>query len=207
MVYPGDYYANLVQSGLLAADFASLNLAQPAYSGRQAYHPHTYVYTNSQHGGHNGHGSAYYSPTSSQHSERSAAHHPTYAHHAAATAAKDPADKYNPREYEFAGEREGDARRAKFFVIKSYSREDVVHSIRHGIWCSTESGNVRLNRAFDERAAPAVYLFFSVNSSGAFCGCAEMLSRVDFESKSELWTQDKWKGKFDVKWIYVKVSG
>jgi hypothetical protein len=31
-----------------------------------------------------------------------------------------------------------------------------------------------------------------------------MVSRVDFDSKSELWAQDKWKGKFDVKWIYVK---
>lgn len=65
-------------------------------------------------------------------------------------------------------------------------------------------GNAKLNQAFDDAQTSSVYLFFSVNGSGQFCGCAEMVSRVDFESKSELWAQDKWKGKFDVKWIYVK---
>lgn len=50
----------------------------------------------------------------------------------------------------------------------------------------------------------SVYLLFSVNSSGQFCGLAEMTSKVDFEAKSNVWAQDKWKGKFEVKWIFVK---
>lgn len=37
-----------------------------------------------------------------------------------------------------------------------------------------------------------------------FSGMAEMTSQVDFDAKSELWTQDKWKGKFDLRWIFVK---
>lgn len=116
--------------------------------------------------------------------------------------------KYNPIEFRFNGELDGMSHHlSRFFVIKSYSKDDVVHSIKHGIWCSTEIGNARLNEAFDacnRSGGGSVYLFFSVNGSGQFCGCAEMVSRVDFESRSELWSQDKWKGKFDVKWIYVK---
>ena len=114
--------------------------------------------------------------------------------------------KYNPKEFQYNGEAE-QGKESKFFIIKSYSKEDVVHSIRHGVWCSTESGNAKLNQAFaDKQKAQhmSVYLFFSVNGSGQFCGMAEMVSGVDFDSKCEIWTQDKWKGKFELKWIYVK---
>ena len=38
--------------------------------------------------------------------------------------------------------------RARYFVIKSYSEEDVDESILNGVWCSTEHGNRRLNKAF-----------------------------------------------------------
>jgi len=31
-----------------------------------------------------------------------------------------------------------------------------------------------------------------------------MLSNVDYASSSSVWAQDKWKGQFKVKWIYVK---
>lgn len=49
-----------------------------------------------------------------------------------------------------------------------------------------------------------IYLLFSVNSSGHFCGVAQMTSPVDYNSVSSVWHQDKWKGKFSLKWIYVK---
>ena len=94
---------------------------------------------------------------------------------------------------------------ARFFVIKSYSEDDVFASIKHNVWCSTEHGNRRLNSAYikGEGNTP-VYLFFSVNGSRHFCGMAEMRSRVDFSRRTELWSQDKWRGCFQVKWIYVK---
>jgi hypothetical protein len=112
----------------------------------------------------------------------------------------------NPSEFYFNGEREGASNRARFFVIKSYSKEDVVLSVKHGYWCSTESGNLKLNQAFDEANAShgSVYLLFSINSSGEFCGLAEMTSNVDLSSNLDIWSQSKWKGKFSVKWIYVK---
>lgn len=50
-----------------------------------------------------------------------------------------------------------------------------------------------------------VYLLYSVNGSGHFCGVAQMVSPVDYNASSGVWAQgDKWKGQFKVKWIYVK---
>lgn len=108
-------------------------------------------------------------------------------------------NQYNPKEFNLI------PKGARFFVIKSYSEDDVHRSIKFNIWCSTEHGNRRLDQAFREREGKGpVYLFFSVNGSGHFCGMAEMISSVDYESKSHVWSQDKWKGKFDIKWIFIK---
>ena len=115
-------------------------------------------------------------------------------------------DKFNPTNFLFNGELENE-RSSRFFVIKSYSKEDVIHSIKNNIWCSTENGNSKLDEAFKRTVNQkhmSIYLFFSVNGSGQFCGMAEMVSSVDYKSSSQLWTQNKWKGKFDVKWIFVK---
>lgn len=95
---------------------------------------------------------------------------------------------------------------ARFFVIKSYSEDDIHRSIKYEIWCSTEHGNKRLDQAYREasRDSAPLYLFFSVNGSGHFCGMAQMVSSVDYKSNSSVWSQDKWKGQFRVRWIYVK---
>jgi len=75
-------------------------------------------------------------------------------------------------------------------------------SIRRGVWSSTENGNSKLNEA--KQKGP-VYLFFSVNASGQFLGVAKMISNVITEQQSQGWVQDgKWKGKFEVEWIYLK---
>lgn len=94
----------------------------------------------------------------------------------------------------------------RFFVIKSYSEDDIHRSIKYEIWCSTEHGNKRLDTAFRDaqHEGGRIYLLFSVNSSGHFCGVAQMTSPVDYNSVSSVWHQDKWKGKFSLKWIYVK---
>ncbi|XP_059049004.1 YTH domain-containing family protein 3 isoform X2 [Achroia grisella] len=107
---------------------------------------------------------------------------------------------YNPKEFDLG------APSARFFVIKSYSEDDIHRSIKYEIWCSTEHGNKRLDAAYREREreAGSVFLFFSVNGSGHFCGMARMTSAVDYNSNSSVWSQDKWKGQFRVRWIYVK---
>ncbi|CAO1624761.1 unnamed protein product [Parajaminaea phylloscopi] len=102
---------------------------------------------------------------------------------------------------------------ARFLVIKSFTEDDVHRSIRHGIWASTDKGNQRLNRVYLQcqkeaearNEEPIVYLFFSVNGSGHFCGLAAMTSAVDFDNSSDVWAQEgKWKGTFQVQHIFVK---
>ena len=107
--------------------------------------------------------------------------------------------QYNPKEFDL------NPKGARFFIIKSYAEDDIHRSIKYGIWCSTEYGNKRLDAAYREREGKGpIYLFFSVNGSGHFCGIAQMTSAVDHQSSANVWTQDKWKGQFTVKWIYVK---
>ncbi|XVF31233.1 hypothetical protein REPUB_Repub16aG0127800 [Reevesia pubescens] len=97
---------------------------------------------------------------------------------------------------------------AKFFVIKSYSEDDVHKSIKYNLWTSTPSGNKKLDAAFREAKEKPdgcpVFLLFSVNTSGQFVGLAEMVDQVDFNKTVEYWQQDKWTGCFPVKWHIVK---
>ena len=57
---------------------------------------------------------------------------------------------------------------AKFFVIKSYSADDVHKSIKYNVWSSTPNGNRRLDAAYTEaqgrspRRCP-IFLYFSVS--------------------------------------------
>ncbi|KAJ7137830.1 YT521-B-like domain-containing protein [Mycena epipterygia] len=94
---------------------------------------------------------------------------------------------------------------ARYFVIKSYTEDDVHKSLKYEIWSSTEPGNKRLDKAFKECGGRGpIYLFFSVNASGHFCGMAEMLTPVDYTRSSTVWASDKWKGVFKVRWIFVR---
>jgi len=78
------------------------------------------------------------------------------------------ADQYNQDDFPV------DYPDAKFFVIKSYSEDDVHKSIKYNVWSSTSSGNKKLDIAYEEaqrssvgkpRKCP-VFLLFSV--SGAY---------------------------------------
>ncbi|GAV64910.1 YTH domain-containing protein [Cephalotus follicularis] len=98
---------------------------------------------------------------------------------------------------------------AKFFIIKSYSEDDVHKSIKYNVWTSTVNGNKKLDAAYQEAQQKSggcpVFLFFSVNTSGQFVGLAEMVGPVDFEKSVNYWQQDnKWLGLFPVKWHIVK---
>ena len=109
------------------------------------------------------------------------------------------ANQYNPKEFNL------NPKNARYFIIKSYSEDDIHRSIKYSIWCSTDHGNKRLDAAYREREGKGpIYLLFSVNGSGHFCGMAQMMSSLDYNSSASVWAQDKWKGQFEVKWIYVK---
>ncbi|AQK51210.1 evolutionarily conserved C-terminal region 7 [Zea mays] len=101
---------------------------------------------------------------------------------------------------------------AKFFVIKSIGEADVHKSIKYGVWSSSSNGNIKLDSAFRDADRISrrhstkcpVFLFFSVNGSGHFCGMAEMVGPVDFHKDMDFWCQDKWTGCFPVRWHIVK---
>lgn len=56
---------------------------------------------------------------------------------------------------------------AKFFIIKSYSEDDVHKSIKYNVWASTPNGNKKLDAAYQEAAQKSescpVFLLFSVS--------------------------------------------
>ena len=96
---------------------------------------------------------------------------------------------------------------SKFFVIKSFSEEDVHKSIKYGVWSSSKNGNLTLSNAFQIKKEKngSVYLFFSCNGSGRYAGIARMKTPCDENRTFEFWTQDgKWTGLFDVEWIFIK---
>ncbi|KAF7213902.1 YTH domain-containing family protein 3 [Nothobranchius furzeri] len=108
-------------------------------------------------------------------------------------------NNYNPKDFDWS------LKNGRVFIIKSYSEDDIHRSIKYSIWCSTEHGNKRLDSAYRSLGNKGpLYLLFSVNGSGHFCGVAEMRSPVDYNAYAGVWSQDKWKGKFEVKWIFVK---
>lgn len=115
-------------------------------------------------------------------------------------------DKYNLEGFQSEYEN------AKFYVIKSYSEDDVHKCVKYDVWSSTPNGNRKLDDAFHVAETKAtevgskypVFLFFSVNGSGQFVGVAEMIGRVDFNKNMDFWQLDKWNGFFPVKWHIVK---
>lgn len=63
---------------------------------------------------------------------------------------------------------------AKFFIIKSYSEDNVHKSIKYGVWASTPNGNKKLDAAYREAKEKQdmcpVFLFFSVHPIYLFSG-------------------------------------
>jgi len=95
--------------------------------------------------------------------------------------------------------------KTRFFVIKSTNEMDVYSALKWGIWTSTELGNRRLTEALrGHHGYGPVLLLFSVNGSGRFCGVAEMLSAHEQDTMAGIWTERKWKGRFDIRWLFVK---
>lgn len=106
---------------------------------------------------------------------------------------------FNPPDYDV------NPANARFYIIKSNSEQDIRASIEHGVWCSTDHGNKKLDNCFknNQHNGPTI-LLFSVNNSGKFCGIAEMTSRVDFNKESGIWSNNRFRGQFRVRWTHVK---
>ncbi|XP_050218380.1 YTH domain-containing protein ECT1-like [Mercurialis annua] len=101
-----------------------------------------------------------------------------------------------------------DYENSKFFIIKSFSEDNIHKSIKYSVWASTPHGNKKLDAAYrdakEKEGNCPVFLLFSVNASGQFCGVAEMVGPVDFERNADYWQQDRWSGQFPVHWHIIK---
>eukprot|EP00927_Polykrikos_kofoidii_P042258 TRINITY_DN3612_c0_g1_i1.p1 TRINITY_DN3612_c0_g1~~TRINITY_DN3612_c0_g1_i1.p1 ORF type:complete len:375 (-),score=62.80 TRINITY_DN3612_c0_g1_i1:252-1376(-) len=107
-----------------------------------------------------------------------------------------PAQSPQPPLVDFAPDvhREG----TRYFVITSNTKDNVVKSVRHGLWATQRKNEARLDEAF--REAPAVVLVFSVNRSEAFQGYAIMRSQI---GRPQSKATDPFNGfgrLFDVEW-------
>jgi signal recognition particle GTPase len=96
---------------------------------------------------------------------------------------------------------------SRFYIIKSFSEEDVHKAIKYNVWSSTKTGNQTLSNSYraTKEKGGFVYLFFSTNGSGRYVGIARMKGEVDEEKQFLYWTQDsKWTGLFDIEWVFIK---
>ncbi|KAJ3494181.1 hypothetical protein NLG97_g4247 [Lecanicillium saksenae] len=69
------------------------------------------------------------------------------------------------------------ARRDRFFVLKSLTREDLDQSLKTGVWATQSHNEQLLNNAF--KTTDNVYLIFSANKSGEYFGFARMASEIN----------------------------
>lgn len=62
-----------------------------------------------------------------------------------------------------------------------------------------------MEAAFKERENKGpVFMFFSVTGSSHFCGMAQMMTNVAFNTDIGDWDNTRYQGSFAVKWIYLK---
>ncbi|CAD8053278.1 unnamed protein product [Paramecium sonneborni] len=92
------------------------------------------------------------------------------------------------------------------YILRSNNDDDIHKSIKYGIWTSSKENNEKLNAKYLEaqEQGKTVYLFFSVVRSGQFVGVAKLTSGYKDESFQYWWEIKKWKGHFNVQWLYVK---
>lgn len=97
---------------------------------------------------------------------------------------------------------------SKFFIIKCNNIEHIKKSFYNSIWSSTHFGNKRLSESYrnlDLDTNAKLFLFFSVNGSGKFCGVAEMTSDLRDDLDTTIWTEsEKFGNAFKVRWLIVR---
>lgn len=94
-----------------------------------------------------------------------------------------------------------------FYVVKSFSEEDIHKGIKYSLWTSSTTGNETLENAYNysKQNSGSVYLYFSANGSGRFVGIAKMTSNLKQNKKFPFWSQDnKWDDYFRVEWLFIK---
>uniref|UniRef100_UPI003AAAF468 3'-5' RNA helicase YTHDC2 isoform X2 n=1 Tax=Centroberyx gerrardi TaxID=166262 RepID=UPI003AAAF468 len=86
----------------------------------------------------------------------------------------------------------------RYFVMKSSNLRNIEISQQRGIWSTTPSNELKLNKAFLENSI--IFLIFSVQGSGHFQGYARMASVISREHCQD-WGFMGLGGVFSVEWI------
>ena len=89
---------------------------------------------------------------------------------------------------------------SRFFIIKSYCKENIEISQLHNEWATTVINQKKLNEAFKHKN---IILIFSANKSGVFQGYAIMKNYIG-DKTSNIWNLDhsvKIGGNFKVQWL------
>ncbi|XP_015222321.2 3'-5' RNA helicase YTHDC2 isoform X1 [Lepisosteus oculatus] len=86
----------------------------------------------------------------------------------------------------------------RYFIMKSSNLRNIEISQQKGIWSTTPSNELKLNRAFLESSN--VFLVFSVQGSGHFQGYARMTTEIGHE-RSQEWGSTSLGGIFKVEWV------
>lgn len=95
---------------------------------------------------------------------------------------------------------------SNFFIIKSFTLDHIQRAYDHNIWSSTHIGNKKLSECFKSGNSDSkIFLFFSVNGSGKFCGVAEMISDLSRDLDNSIWDNNsKYGSAFKIKWLCVR---
>uniref|UniRef100_A0A3B3T4R6 RNA helicase n=1 Tax=Paramormyrops kingsleyae TaxID=1676925 RepID=A0A3B3T4R6_9TELE len=86
----------------------------------------------------------------------------------------------------------------RYFIMKSSNLRNIDLSQQRGIWSTTPSNELKLNRAFVDSSV--VFLIFSVQGSGQFQGYARMSSAIGLE-RCQDWGSAGLGGVFRVEWV------
>lgn len=91
-------------------------------------------------------------------------------------------------------------------VMRSNNDDDIHKAIKYGVWCSTPPNNETLQKTFEEaeKEKKEIFLFYSVVKSGQFVGVARMKSNLKEETFPYWWHNTKWKGHFEIEWLFIK---
>ncbi|KAM4614595.1 3'-5' RNA helicase YTHDC2 isoform 2-T2 [Polymixia lowei] len=87
----------------------------------------------------------------------------------------------------------------RYFILKSSNMRNIEISQQRGIWSTTPTNEVKLNKAFLDSSL--VFLIFSVQGSGHFQGFARMTSVISQERCHD-WGSTGLGGVFTVEWIH-----
>lgn len=102
-----------------------------------------------------------------------------------------------------ASSEEGRLHSTRYFIIKSLNHRNIQMSIEKGIWATQVMNEPILEEAFHN--SERVVLIFSVNMSGYFQGCAQMMSPVGWK-RENVWNESNngtnpWGRTFKVRWL------